>query len=394
MDASAMEVEVIDTLEAFESVSTELDHLLEQGKGCTSFRQDPNWIRWEWSAASESKPFVMLVRQRGELVAAAIFKRDRAPFQLKFSVFKVPIGSPQTLKLIGDEMLISEAVEPQDCVRLILEKVASLCSEIDLVYSEMVELESGFGRYVDSHHRVLPGVMRLFKTSPKEEYVWRHYLKESYEAWLSTLGGSTRRLLKRRVKKLHKEYPDQVDVRRCTSAEDVALYLDSLNAVFPKTWQAKTFGMKKRNTEQMHAKFAIYANMGAFRSYILSLAGKPVAFFTGLQYRGMYEALEIGYDAEYASLGVGSALNYMVIEDLYSIDSPGLLSFGFGENVYKEMICTDKSEAYEAYIATNARWSLVMRLQLLAAKAEQNVRALLIRLKVDAAIRRILKNKS
>jgi CelD/BcsL family acetyltransferase involved in cellulose biosynthesis len=129
------------------------------------------------------------------------------------------------------------------------------------------------------------------------------------------------------------------------------------------------------------------------RSYMLLINDSPVAFFVGCQYNKAFEALEIGYDAEFSSLGVGSALSYMVIEDLYDSNKPAYLDFGFGENKYKSLICNHKSPASEAYITRTNMWGILVKLQIILSKLEKMTRSFLIQFHIDNSIRKILKRK-
>jgi len=392
MGTQEYQVELIKTQEKLSVMREEIFSFTSVSRGCTTFRQDPAWMNWECAEGTTS-PMSVVVKRGGEIVCLALGRLQESMFSIQFSVFKLPFKRARTLKVIGDEFLFAENADEARCVSLVLDAWNGLAKEVDLIYFEMLEIGGLAGRYLSGEGAQLSGKLQLFSTSPKKEFVWRHFLKESYDNWLSGLGGSTRRLVKRRVNKLEKEYPSEVELRGCSCESDIQKYLDHLDELYPKTWQAKTFGGRKRNTERDLKKFHVYAEMGALRSYMLFLQGRPVAFFTGLQYRDIFEAIEIGYDSEFSSLGVGSALNYMVIKELYSQRQPKLLSFGFGENVYKEMICTDSSEAYEAYITQGKLWAVVLRTQIALGKLEKVSRDVIIRLGIAGLIRRVLKNK-
>lgn len=392
MELPEYQVELIRTRERLVEMQEEVMSFSATSRGCTTFRQDPAWMIWDCSAG-ETRPMSVVVRHAGEIVCLALGRLQESAFNIQFSVFKLPLKRARTLKIIGDEFLFSANADEATCVSVVLDAWNKQRHEIDLVHFEMLEINGLAGHCLSEQRQQLPGNQQLFSVSPKQEFVWRHFLKESYDDWLSGLGGSTRRLVKRRVNKLEKEFPGDVELRVCSTESDIEQYLSYLDELYPKTWQAKTFGVRKRNEKKDLEKFRVYARMGALRSYMLFLKGRPAAFFTGLQYRDIFEAIEIGYDSDYSSLGVGSALNYMVIKELYTERKPKLLSFGFGENVYKEMICTDSSEAFEAYITQSKLWAVVLRTQIGLGKLEKVSRDLIIRLGIADLFRRVLKNK-
>jgi hypothetical protein len=218
-------------------------------------------------------------------------------------------------------------------------------------------------------------------------------LAKAYDDWLETLGKSTQRLIKRRVKTLYNKFPDQIELKKITKSTEVPEFLYLLNELYPKTWQAKTFGLTKRNDKRDINFYQDIANQGWLRSYILLIENKPTAFLIATQYNNTFEAQEIGYDAQFSSIGVGSTLNYMILQELYLNKKPTVLSFGFGDNTYKDILCNDKSPASEVYLIQPNRAGMFIKLQILLSNFEQQVRLLLVKYHLDQKLRKLLKRK-
>ena len=336
---------------------------------------------------------IVIIRQGGIIICIGPCIIIQKKFPLTFSIFHLPTPSVRILKILGNKLIYSRKANKKKCIEILFTQLKKKADQFDFIHFDNFLHESTLANFFNHLPQKKYNSFQLKYCSPKREYSWKHVLHPTYTDWIATLGKSTRRLIKRRINKLYKIYPNQVEFNKIQGENEVPTYLDLLNKLYPKTWQAKTFGARKRNCEADIAFFRSLAQHNWLRSYILRINGNPVAFFTGIQYNKRFEAIEIGYDSAFSSLGIGSALSYLVIQDLYNNDKPIHLDFGFGENKYKEMICTDKFPASEAYIIVPNMLSNLVRMQRTLYTLENYLRFIIIKFHIDNFIRSILKRK-
>ena len=74
---------------------------------------------------------------------------------------------------------------------------------------------------------------------------------------------------------------------------------------------------------------------GWFRAYVLYLEGRPVAYWHGIGYRGVFHVGISAYDPALANLSVGTYVLMRLIADLCADDSVTELDYGFGDADYK-----------------------------------------------------------
>lgn len=152
-------------------------------------------------------------------------------------------------------------------------------------------------------------------------------------------------------------------------------------------------GRWERNMPAQVAHFREIAERGWLRSYLLVAPKRPVAFFIGYQYAGLYEHSDPGYVPDLARLGPGSVLNYLAIEDVFEHDPPKVLDFGFGENKYKRLLGDAEHEACSVHLAPRNRWRVALLLQHGLNGAYRVSREVLVRARLDRISRRLLKRK-
>ena len=386
-----LDVQIITSFREMDAIKQDWENFLRHDAVTPGFWQDPQIIQLKIRYKGAGRPLILLLRLNRKIVCIAPCIIEPTRFQLKFSVFSIPGPQVRILKIVDSCLIFSRDAPVEQCIATMLEALYNIRELFDLIKLEDLEENNP----LCSFFRTTSGkkYFQLKTTSPKQEHVWRHYFERTYDDWLKTLGKSTRRLIKRRVKALYKNFPNQVELQIITKESEIRDFLNYIEQIYPKTWQAKTFGIQKRNKSEDKIFYQGIAKSGWLRSYMLLIENKPVAFLIATQYAGTFEAQEIGYDPDLSSLGVGSALNYMIMQDLYSHNKPTVLSFGFGDNMYKNILCNNRSPAGESYLILSNFAGFLVYLQIILSKFEQATRSLLVGLDLDKKIRKLLKRK-
>jgi CelD/BcsL family acetyltransferase involved in cellulose biosynthesis len=169
-------------------------------------------------------------------------------------------------------------------------------------------------------------------------------LGDSFDAYLKQLGSRTRSDLRSTRKKFIADVNDRYRTRCFRAPDEVPDFVVDAIAVSQKTYQYELLGSGLRDREALERRYRATALHGWFRSYILYVEEKPVAFQAGHVYRGRYHAQEIGYDPEWARQHVGIFLHTEIVADLAaSGEAVTWFDFGIGTSQHKQRLSTDST---------------------------------------------------
>ncbi|TFH06799.1 MAG: GNAT family N-acetyltransferase [Nitrosomonadales bacterium] len=180
-----------------------------------------------------------------------------------------------------------------------------------------------------------------------------HYidLPETFDEYFGTLGASTRKDIRRTQSRLEKKGDGECVVEKYLRVEDVARFVDDACVVSSTTWQYLKRDGGLRDPQMLRDRFNHTARLGWFRSYLLRVHGKPVAFQLGHVFEGVYYAQEIGYDPSWAKKQVGIYLIVAVIEDLiYNGQTIHFFDFGDTDSLYKQRLSNRSSRESFYYL--------------------------------------------
>jgi CelD/BcsL family acetyltransferase involved in cellulose biosynthesis len=105
-------------------------------------------------------------------------------------------------------------------------------------------------------------------------------------------------------------------------------------AIASKTYQ-RGLGVGFANNAQNRALVELGAQRGWWAGWILSVADKPIAFWTGMTYLDCCYGYWTGYDSAYAEYDVGSLVFLKVVDSLCAAGVKRI-DFGIGSALYKE----------------------------------------------------------
>lgn len=386
----ALHVTVLRSLEELRAFLPEWRAFLRTEQPAASFYQDPAVVELFLEQHRKSaQPRLLVVRQGERIVGIAPCYVERSRYRMRLSVLTLFCLPVRRLRIFGDAPLLGRNA-PDGVLETILAAIRDLRRELDVIYLETLALEGDFARAL---REAGAGDFRMMVTSPETEVVRRLRFGVSFEEYLASRTKKTRKNLNWQLKKWEREAPGPAELVCVTDPEQVPEFVEVLDRVFRKTWQARTFGQRSRNDAATREHFERVARLGWLRSYLLHSAGQPIAFVVGYQYGGVYHYDETGYDQDHAALGPGTVLNYHMLEDLFARQKPEVLDFGHGENLYKKVLGTEEVPVCAAYVVPRNRWRPVLVTQQLLNRVYVGVRGALVRHGFDAAVRRALKRK-
>ncbi|BCO07694.1 hypothetical protein GF1_00700 [Desulfolithobacter dissulfuricans] len=385
-------IQLISSIHDLQKITPAWKQFLSEHAEHFSFWQDPEIIQYHLEKTGNAKPLIILLLHENtiECVAPCLILETRLTFT--FSVFHFPGPKVRLLKVLDSDFIFSRHADTYHCIETIFHVLKKQHSAFDLILLENLTRSSRLYEQCKNNKFQIMNFKLTF-TSPKTEKIRKHILGDSYETWLASLKGKTRGKIRRRVRSLYKKFPDRVEFLKTTKPSHVPDFLNAINTLFPKTWQAKTFGTKTRNSDRDIAFYQHIAERGWLRSYLIQIDRKPVAFLIGFQYNGVFHHAECGYDPAFSKSGVGSVLNFLALQDLYKHDKPTELNFGFGENEYKKILGNDSCDAYEARITSPGFWRVAVKLQRFLSSTEEALRSLVKKMNMETRLRKILKRK-
>lgn len=170
----------------------------------------------------------------------------------------------------------------------------------------------------------------------------------SYDDYLQSLRGTTRRGFKRSRKKFLARAGDEFSVRRFASRDDVESFLRHATEISKKTYQWHLLGLGMRDTAGRMAKYTYAAANGWFRSYILFAKNQPIGFASGFLHDKTYYGHELGCDPEWRSSHAGVFLLTEIIQDLFADTAPvEIYDFLYGDDLLKSRLAnTERTERH------------------------------------------------
>jgi CelD/BcsL family acetyltransferase involved in cellulose biosynthesis len=168
-------------------------------------------------------------------------------------------------------------------------------------------------------------------------------LPPTFDELLASRSRSTRESVKRYTKRLLREHEDDLvlEVFR-TPAEAERLFRD-LETVAATTYQ-RGLGVAFADNEEHRSLALLGLDRGWFRAYVLSLAGRPIAFWTGYAYNGVFSIGTPGYDPAFAEHRVGQYVQMRMLEDLCDDPEVDSVDYGFGDAEYKRRFSDESWE--------------------------------------------------
>lgn len=170
---------------------------------------------------------------------------------------------------------------------------------------------------------------------------WSLRLPKSYEEFLKSLDGKTRRNIKRQQKLLESEFSD-LSIKCLDRVGDLDTIVKTADSIISKTYQN---GFNKPWTsDEMRKRLALWLSRGLSQSFFLYAHGQACAYYHILKYRGGAFALETAYDPDFQRYGVGHYIQFRAFERLCNEQGPVKVDYGFGDAQYKRQLCQCRQE--------------------------------------------------
>jgi CelD/BcsL family acetyltransferase involved in cellulose biosynthesis len=322
--------------------------LAEGAAGAHPLVQHPLWIEHELRVREPSRVAVVMARENGRVVGYGALVCMRNRLSAQFKGVTVPLLTGSSWCLLGGSFVCLEEGAPLIRHRLVEALDRGWRRAILKIEetSEDAPAQGAFARH--------PGMRwRLHATPGQAQKTWFIDVGLGWDAYLASFSAKRRSALKRQCRKLREQFAD-LRLVKVTGPEQVGEYLTLFDRLYRTTWH---FGQNGRvwNSADMVRTFSRLAERGMIRSYMFTTGDAALAVAHGTVYRGDFLLDDIAYDERYALLSPGTALLFEAVEDLFHAESPGQISFGFGNNQYKEVLARRSERANTFYAERTLR---------------------------------------
>jgi Acetyltransferase (GNAT) domain len=320
-----------------------LAHIAEQPDAASGVVQHPDWMLCELALrGAAARAHIVVVRDDAERIVGY------APFLAEEYVARIPLGTRAVnvyrglvYRLLGSGVVSA----PADRGRVEQAIAGSLAadSRARVVRIQETLLPNAFA----STMQRIAGFSTV-ASNLLDQVNWTIPRQESLEAYLAALGSKRKNDLTRRVRSVYKKLGDDTELRTFETGADVDEYCRLLNRVYAASWHAKELPIDWEHPAR-RALLRRFADEHHFVGHLLMLGERPVAYVHGYRLGGNYLLDDTGYDEEFASLGVGSALVFQVVQDLLTRHGD-VIDFGYGDNQYKRVLASNEAACGSLYL--------------------------------------------
>jgi CelD/BcsL family acetyltransferase involved in cellulose biosynthesis len=288
------------------------------------------------SQSSFVRPHVLLVESHGQLDAMLIASVEDIELSATLGYRPVFRNRVRSITLSHGGLI---EVSDQSARLLVRELRRSLARrEAEVVFLPALPTDSPMYRIATNG---VPAVLREPFTRPGLHR--RLLVPTTAEEFLRSRSKSTRESTKRYRKKVERNLGDRLELRVYDSEADVERIFSDTEPVARKTYQ-RGLGVALADTPEQRSAIEVGLRRGWFRTYILYLEGRTIAFWPGYAYRGTFFIGTPGYDPAFTEYRIGTYLLGRMIDDFCNDPDVHAVDFGFGDAEYKRRFATESWE--------------------------------------------------
>ena len=336
---------VIGSAMALDASRNELARLAETVSAASSIVQHPDWLAFElaWRGSEAALHLVVASNGLGQVIGYAPLLIEQHRAQLTLGKHRLSIYRGRTWRLLGSGVVALPA--DRSVVEQMVASALQRDSSVRVIRIQETELPNRFAAALSRGKRTFTTV----QANLLDQVNWVIQPQASSAAYLATLGSKRRNDLTRRLRNVYKKLGDQAELRVFDRAEQIDEYAALMNRVYACSWHASAQAVDW----ELPARRSLFQQLTAGRQVIghmLMLGERPIAYVHGYRLGGRYLLDDTGYDEEFASLGVGSALVFQAVQDLLDRYPGEVIDFGYGDNQYKRVLADRQTACGSLYL--------------------------------------------
>jgi hypothetical protein len=192
---------------------------------------------------------------------------------------------------------------------------------------------------------------------PRIERHWTMAIPGNMDAVYQSLSSKTRNTLRRKTRKLEKQFAGQIRVVTYRDENECEQAICAASHISEHTYHAG-LGAGLVNDPQTQEMMKTASRQGWLRMSILYIKDEPCSFQLGLRYGKSYFLEQLGFNPSWKQWNVGTYLFNKVLEELCLDPHVEELNFGFGDAQYKRTYATEHWDEASVYIFASRRYPL------------------------------------
>jgi len=275
------------------------------------------------------QPCIILLKHYGRLRAMVIGLIEK--LRIKCAIGYKALFNPSVcgLSVVYGGILGERTSDVYDAM---IEKFMDMLarSEIDVVILNHIAMDS----LIYKHAMKMPNIF-CRDHFHRSDLHWSMTIPQDVDQLYRSFTPKTRNTLRRKNRKLEKEFGDELKIVNYRGRDDVPHAVSAASRISQHTYQAG-LGVGIVDDPQTREILDVSARHGWFRMSILYIKDEPCAFQLGLQYGQTYFLEQLGFLPKHTRWNVGTVLFNNILEDLCRDPSVERFNFGFGDAQYKK----------------------------------------------------------
>jgi len=278
--------------------------------------------------SDDIQPYIMLLYRNSHPVAMVIGYIEARRLNCKFGYKTLFRPSLQCLSVVYGGFLGNFTEEVSTIV--VQELMNNLSQrKADVVFFNNLRID------LPVYQKIRQMPSRLCRSNfSKVETHWRMTIPKSIDLFYQSCSPKSRNTLRRKVRKLEKEFRNQVRIVTYRGEHELEEAISAASQISRGTYQ-HGLGVGFEDNARTRSMMATAVNRGWLRMSVLYVKSEPSAFQLGLQYRNGYFLRQMGFNPKWKQWNVGSVLFLKVLEDICNKAEVESFDFGFGDADYK-----------------------------------------------------------
>lgn len=335
------------------------------------------------------RPHVVGVYRNGRPDAVLVGRLERKQFHFKVGYLTVQRPWVRCLTFVYGAIRGNESLENAEIlVRAVVECLRQ--GEADMAMFENVRTDSPLYQLV----LTVPGILcRDPLPSPQARYVM--CVPNSVGEVLGRMSGSRRKHLRSNERKLRMHPDGEFRITCYRRSSELGLLFQDAEQIAKRTYQ-RGLSVGFRDTPVVQQRLDLAASKGWLRGYVLYLGNRPIAFWIGMLYEGMFVSEYLGYDPEFRAYGAGMVLITQVIASFCRSQNGQTIGvdFGPGDAEYKTLLSTEHwHEAHEMVFSPTFKGFRLMGMRLTTRILDRSARKMLHSTKLFSVLKRFWRDR-
>jgi hypothetical protein len=275
------------------------------------------------------QPYITVFTEGSRIISMLIGRTEKREHRFKIGNKVVCSPTLRCLTIVYGGILGEKNEEV--CRNIVRELQKILKSgDVDVIFFGNLKIDTPIFRQL----RAIPGFL-CRSHFPVVQSHRQMIIPDSIEAFYQSCSKKHRNNLRRYIRKLEEQHPEQVRCVTWDSKDDIETMIQVVSGISRDTYQYDLgYGFVDNYTTRTFMETA--AEFGLLRAHVLYVGEEPSAFQIGLQYRNTYFLEYIGYHPDWKSRNVGTVLFLKILDMLCKDSDVHILDFGFSDADYKK----------------------------------------------------------